>query len=125
MAMKDVTLTESQLRAVCLDLLAALGTPDDLAEPVAGKLVSANLTGHDSHGLVRLPAYAQGVREGTTRPGTRPEVVRQRGATACVSAHRGWGQPAAEVAAGTAADLAREHGVGAVVLQDSPHVGRL
>jgi uncharacterized oxidoreductase len=123
--MSDTTLTSAQLHELCLGLLYALETPADLAEAVARGLSAANLTGHDSHGLVRMPAYAQSVREGKVKPRARAEVVRRRGATACVSAHRGWGQPAAALAAQTASELAFEHGAGAVVLQESPHVGRL
>jgi LDH2 family malate/lactate/ureidoglycolate dehydrogenase len=123
--MSEKTLTASELRDLCLGLLRGLETPQDLAEVVAGALVEANLTGHDSHGLIRMPAYAQAVREGKVHPGSRATIARRRGATACVSARRGWGQPAARLAADTAAELAAEHGVGAVVLQESPHVGRL
>lgn len=123
--MSDHTVSASAWRELCLGLVRALGTPSDLAETVADKLVNANLTGHDSHGLVRMPAYAQSVREGKVHPANRATVVSRRGATACVSARRGWGQPAAVLAARTAADLAADHGVGAVVLQESPHVGRL
>ncbi len=123
--MSDETLTAAALRDLCLALLRGLGTPDDLAAVVARGLVDANLSGHDSHGLVRMPAYARSVREGKVHPETRASVVRRHGATACVSAHRGWGQPGARLAADTAAQIAAEHGVGAVVLQESPHVGRL
>lgn len=123
--MPAVILTSEQLHQVLVDVLQALGTPDDLARIVAGGLRNANLEGHDSHGLLRLPWYAQGVREGRVHPEARAGVARRRGAVASVSTRWGWGQPAASLAAQTAAELAGEHGVGAVVLQDSPHVGRL
>jgi hydroxycarboxylate dehydrogenase B len=121
----EVTLTGDELQRVCVALLSAVGTPGDLAVIVAGGLRDANLAGHDSHGLVRLPQYLQRAREGTIEPAARAEVVRRRGATACVSARRGWGQPAARLAARTAAGIAGELGVGAVILQESAHVGRM
>ncbi len=123
--MTEVTLSSDELHGICLDLLRAVGTPDDLAAIVAGGLHGANLAGHDSHGLVRLPRYLRDARDGKIHPEVRAEVARRRGATACVSARRGWGQPAARLAAQTAAEIAAELGVGAVVLQDSPHVGRM
>jgi len=123
--MTEKTLPAGELHSLILDLLCALGTPDDLAGLVTGALVEANLTGHDSHGLVRMPAYAQSVREGKVHPEVRASVVSRRGATACVSANRGWGQTAGRVAAEEASEIAGELGVGAVVLQESPHVGRL
>ncbi|MFZ0090316.1 MAG: Ldh family oxidoreductase [Solirubrobacteraceae bacterium] len=123
--MDERTLSASDLHELCLALLRGLDTPDDLAAIVAQALRNANLAGHDSHGLVRMPAYAQSVRDGKVIPQARAEVVRSHGATAAVSARRGWGQPAGRVAADTAVSLAHQHGVGAVVLQESPHVGRL
>ena len=123
--MPEVTLSGEELQQVCVELLRAVGTPDDLALIVAAGLRDANLAGHDSHGLIRLPSYLERARNGEIEPTARAEVVRRRGATACVSARRGWGQPAARLAARTASEIAGELGVGAVVLQDSPHVGRM
>ncbi len=123
--MSEVTLSERELGNVCLELLRAVGTPDELASVVAAGLRDANLAGHDSHGLVRLPAYLRDARDGKIDPTARADVVRRHGATACVSARRGWGQPAARLASQTAAEIAKELGVVAVVLQDSPHVGRM
>jgi LDH2 family malate/lactate/ureidoglycolate dehydrogenase len=123
--MAETMLSADELYRVCLTLLRAVGTPDDLAAVVADGLHGANLAGHDSHGVVRLPMYVRDARDGKIHPTTRAEVVRRRGATACVSARRGWGQPAARLAAQTAAEIAGEQGVGAVILQDSPHVGRM
>src|SRR5581483_2410137 len=123
--MAEATLSSDELHEICVALLRGVGTPDDLAAMVAGGLHGANLAGHDSHGLVRLPMYVRDARDGKIHPAVRAEVARRRGATACVSARRGWGQPAARLAAETAAEIAGEQGVGAVVLQDSPHVGRM
>lgn len=120
-----MTLSSDELHGICMALLRAVGTPDDLAAVVAGGLHGANLAGHDSHGLVRLPRYVRDARDGKIHPATQAEVTRRWGATACVSARWGWGQPAARLAAQTAAEIASEQGVGAVILQDSPHVGRM
>jgi LDH2 family malate/lactate/ureidoglycolate dehydrogenase len=117
--MAETMLSSDELYGICLALLRAVGTPDDLAAVVAGGLHGANLAGHDSHGLVRLPMYVRDARDGKIQPTVRAEVVRRHGATACVSARRGWGQPAARLAAETAAEIAGAQGVGAVVLQDS------
>jgi LDH2 family malate/lactate/ureidoglycolate dehydrogenase len=123
--MAEVILSSEELYAICLNLLRGVGTPDDLAAVVARGLHGANMAGHDSHGLVRLPAYLRDARDGKIQPAARAELARRYGATACVSARWGWGQPAARLAAQTASEIAGELGVGAVVLQDSPHVGRM
>jgi LDH2 family malate/lactate/ureidoglycolate dehydrogenase len=123
--MAETMLSSDELYGICMALLRAVGTPEDLAAMVAGGLHGANLAGHDSHGLVRLPMYVRDARDGKIHPTVRAEVVRRHGATACVSARQGWGQPAARLAAETAAEIAVTQGVGAVILQDSPHVGRM
>lgn len=123
--MSEVILSAEELYGVCVALLRGVGTPPELAAVVAQSLRDANLAGHDSHGLLRLPVYLQRALDGEIDPAARAEVVRRRGATGCVSGRRGWGQPAARLASLTAADIAGELGVGAVALQDSPHVGRM
>ncbi len=45
-------------------LFRAGGVPADEAERVAGSLVDANLAGHDSHGMIRIPQYLQAVADG-------------------------------------------------------------
>lgn len=123
--MSFVVLTAGELRALATRMLVALGTPEDLAGVVAESLLNANLAGHDSHGLGRLPAYADSVRRGKVRPDQRALVVSIRGATGRVCARWGWGQPAARLAVKTVTDIASARGAGAVVVQDCPHIGRL
>lgn len=113
------------LNSLAQRILIALGTPSDLAALVAHSLVEANLLGHDSHGMIRLPQYANMVRNSTVKPAMRASVAHKRGAMACVDGAWGWGQPAALLATETAIALARDFGVGAVTLAHGNHVGRL
>jgi uncharacterized oxidoreductase len=52
-------------------------------------------------------------------------VTQRRGAIVIVDGRGGFGQPAARLAAGELATLAREHGVAAAAIQRANHVGRL
>ncbi|MFN8473107.1 MAG: Ldh family oxidoreductase [Anaerolineae bacterium] len=113
------------LRRLVTDILEAAGTPPDFAALVAGSLVEANLSGHDSHGVIRVSQYVDGIREGEIVPDARPSVVARYGATAQVDAGWGWGPPAALLAADTAIDLARQFGVAAVTVQRCNHIGRV
>ena len=58
-------------------VLTALGVPGDDAALVADSLVQADLWGHSSHGLLRLPWYAARLRAGA--PGIGPHVVQLAG----------------------------------------------
>ena len=119
------TLSAETLRHVTQAILEASGTPPDLAQIVAEALVEANLAGHDSHGLLRLPQYIDAVRQGHVQPAARPSLVSRQQATARVDGARGWGQPAARLAAQTVISLAQEYGVGVVTIDHCNHIGRV
>jgi uncharacterized oxidoreductase len=115
----------SDLQATAANILRALGTPDDVALDVADSLVSAQVVGHDSHGLIRLVEYAQFVDSGKVRPAARPTVVTSRGSTAVIDGQWGWGQVACRLGVTTARALAYEYGVSMVTVRHCNHVGRI
>ncbi len=101
------------------------GMPDeDVARFVDG-LVEADLRGHWSHGVVRLPPYVRALAAGVVNPAPRVEAVRRFGATALLDGDNGHGVVIGQVATDRAVDLAREHGVGIVAVRNSNHTGML
>ncbi len=54
-------LSANQLRNLGSDIFMALGASKEEAELVSSLLVEANLTGFDSHGVIRLPWYVKGI----------------------------------------------------------------
>jgi LDH2 family malate/lactate/ureidoglycolate dehydrogenase len=104
-------------------VLAAVGVPDADARLVADSLVTADLWGHQSHGVLRLSWYVNRIRSGVMRPVTVPENVTDTGALAIVDGHDGVGQVLAAFAAQDAVRRAREHGVGVVAVRNSNHFG--
>ena len=63
-------------------IFTAAGATQENAEIVTHSLVDANLTGHDSHGVIRVPFYAQEIRDGRLDPRASPRVTRETGSTA-------------------------------------------
>lgn len=120
----EILIAAPALEQFATALLEAVGTPPDLAHVVAESLVSANLAGHDSHGVMRLPSYAGLARRGRVQPVERPAVTERHRATATVDGRWGWGQPAARLATETAMELAAEFGIGAVTIRRCNHIGR-
>jgi ureidoglycolate dehydrogenase (NAD+) len=90
---------------------------------VAETLVWTSLRGVDSHGIARLPVYADRLRAGVINRRPRPSVVTRDGAIAVVDGDTGPGQVAAVVATDLSIELAREHGVGVVTVRRSTHYG--
>lgn len=119
------TFPADKLRQVSQTVLEALGTPADLATIVGHSLVEANLMGHDSHGVIRLPSYADLVRTGQIKPAERSQISRQFRASSQIDGGWGWGQPAAVQAVHHAIDLAQQFGIAAVTITRCNHVGRL
>jgi uncharacterized oxidoreductase len=113
------------LQEALRDVFAASGSPTEEAALIARRLVKANLTGHDSHGTIRVHPYLDRLRKGMIRPGQQLTLLRETGAAAVYSANRGYGQVGATQAMERAIARARTANVAAVGLTDVNHIGRL
>ena len=113
------------LREFADRVLQAIGTPADIAAEVATHLVRANLSGHDWHGVARLPDYAAQVERGALDPAARPRIVRQTALVAVYDAQCGFGPFAAATALDWCLERAREAGLAAAAIRRAGSVGRL
>jgi LDH2 family malate/lactate/ureidoglycolate dehydrogenase len=114
-----------QLRAMTEAIFTAAGATPPIAATVADALILANLLGHDSHGVMRIPPYVQQITRGRVQPAAEPVLAKQQGATALVDGRFGFGQVAGRFATERAVALAKEHGAAAVGVVNCMHVGRL
>lgn len=119
------TLTREGIVDVAHRILVAAGASDSNAMAVADHLAEANMTGHDSHGLIRVPQYIDDVKAGRRDPKAEPEVVSESGAIVRVDGHHSFGQVVANFATEQAIAKAREHGVGLATMCSLGHVGRI
>jgi len=106
-------------------LLIAGGVGADEARLVAESLVGANLRGHDSHGVMRIPYYLDTVKKGETVAGAPFTIEKENDTTVVADGHWGFGQTQAGKLMGMLVDKAREHGTGLGTLKRSGHIGRL
>ncbi|MFI6823453.1 Ldh family oxidoreductase [Micromonospora sp. NPDC050187] len=113
------------LRRLVLDLLGRAGTPDDIADVVADSLIGADLAGHGSHGVLKLPSYLRDIELGRLKPPARPFVVDDGPATAVLDGAGGYGHLAARLAVDLVLDKAGHCGLAAVVVSHAHHTGRL
>ncbi|MDR6868789.1 LDH2 family malate/lactate/ureidoglycolate dehydrogenase [Microbacterium resistens] len=105
------------------DVLRAHGVPGADADLVGDSLVQADLWGHQSHGLLRLPWYVARVRSGAMSAVTAPATLVDTGSLLLLDGRDGIGQVLAERARIEAVARAREHGIGAVGVRNSNHFG--
>lgn len=126
--MAEVDLDAGEAEVFSAALLSSWGAQSSVADAVAAHLVEADLSGHSSHGISRLPWYRRYVDDGVVCPAALPMVTSDgssRDGIAIVSANWGFGQPAGNMAVELAATRGREHGVGAVAVVQTTHMGRL
>lgn len=67
--------TSDELIDTISRILVGAGTSPDNAKLVAGLLAAANSTGHDSHGLIRIPQYLDSIE--------KEDIVRTRRWRSC------------------------------------------
>ena len=119
------TVPVADLQALTARIFAALGVPEADAIWVGTLLVRANLRGHDSHGVIRIPQYVGSIRKGETNPRPALKIVSETPTTAVVDADLALGQVGARRAAEVALGKARSQGLAGVGLRKSNHIGRL
>lgn len=111
------------LREFAAAVLGRLGLAPADAALAAEAIVRADLRGIDTHGLARLPMYADRLASGGIDPRAARRWVSERGATAVLDAGGGLGHPAAFQAMERAIDLAGRFGIGTVAVRRSGHFG--
>jgi uncharacterized oxidoreductase len=87
--------------------------------------VDANLSGHDSHGVIQIPGYLEAYVEGLIAPGARFTRAHETPATALLDGHWGFGHRLAHEAVQLAIDKATQCGISAVGAYHCYHVGYL
>ena len=117
------TVAPEDLRALGAGLLESAGVPSADAALLADSLVTAELWGHSSHGMLRLPWYLARLHSGAMEPVTRPTVVTDTGPLVVLDGRHGIGQVLAARAVELGVERARAHGVAAVAVRDSNHFG--
>ncbi|MXX99334.1 MAG: Ldh family oxidoreductase [Chloroflexi bacterium] len=106
-------------------IFASAGTPADIADFMAYSLVLADLSGHPSHGVIRIPSYLEMIEAGRIVPDGRPELLKESGTTALISGNKGFGHFTGKYATEVAIAKAKSAGVALVGLCEVNHLGRV
>ena len=105
------------------EVLACHEVPGADALLLADSLVAAELWGHSSHGMLRLPWYVERLRSGAMSTTTEPETLTDSGALVLLDGRDGIGQVLAARAVDLGVERAKAHGVSAVAVRNSNHFG--
>jgi uncharacterized oxidoreductase len=114
-----------RLQEIARVMLAAAGAPESEAATVARHVISANLAGHDSHGIIQIPSYIDRVKVGHIVPGAEWKVVQESPTTTVIDGHWGFGYVQNERAMKYTIEKAKTANVAATTVFRQGHVGRL
>jgi (2R)-3-sulfolactate dehydrogenase (NADP+) len=112
-----------ELHQLAVDVLVASKTSLENATAVARALVKADADGIPSHGVSRLPAYADQAMAGKVDGFATPDVSFPAKASIRVDARSGFAYPAIEQAQESALEHIKEMGILGVAIGKSHHAG--
>jgi len=107
------------------DVFRAAGCSADESRRIAENLVDANLTGHDSHGVIRTPRYVKWLQGGKLVADQTVTVVADTGPMLILDGNYGFGQTVGPEAVARGIERAGSLGVAVVALRHAGHLGRI
>lgn len=114
-----------RLQGLVKAIFTAAGSEEAEAECVSQHLVQANLSGHDSHGVIRTTKYMQWLREQRVVVNQHAQVVWESDVLAIVEGNMGYGQVIGAEAVRLGVDKCDNQGVALVALRGAAHLGRI
>jgi L-2-hydroxycarboxylate dehydrogenase (NAD+) len=118
-----IYVTENHLTDICTELLQALQVPSDHAVRAARILVEADLRGVSSHGVRLLTWNIDRIVGGGVNPRANVREISNAGAVVILDGDAGLGMTVGSLAMSRAIELAREQGIGWVMVRNSNHYG--
>jgi LDH2 family malate/lactate/ureidoglycolate dehydrogenase len=113
----------SELKGTVAAICRAGGIPDADAAMIADVLVTTDMRGIHSHGVVRLARYLDCIRAGGIRPVAEPTILSESANSIMASANGGLGIPAAVKVMRRLLDKAEDSAISIATLNHSDHYG--
>jgi len=125
MAQAGLSAPESTVCALIEDIFGALGFTADERAVLTETLLEASRAGYHSHGVMRIPTFAENTQDGMIAPAVAPVVVHETAAAAMIDARRCLGPVSCVFAVEQAAAKARAQGIGCAAVRNGNDVARL
>ncbi|GAC1334254.1 MAG: malate/lactate/ureidoglycolate dehydrogenase [Beijerinckiaceae bacterium] len=120
-----VTIKVEALTALVAEIFVGVGSSGEESRRVARSLIGANLAGHDSHGVIRVPRYVAWVESGDIVPNQTVERLVDTPSFAVLDGRYGFGQTVAPQSVAIGIEKAKAAGLAAIGLRDAGHIGRV
>jgi hydroxycarboxylate dehydrogenase B len=120
-----VKVAATELESFVAEIFTKAGCSAAEGARIGKYLVIANLTGHDSHGVQRVPRYLQWKAEGVFIADRTAKIVTETPVLAVVDGLQGFGQTIAPQAVEIGIKKCQAMGLSMVALRNSGHIGRV
>src|SRR3954463_6724423 len=120
-----VTIQVNKLIDFVADVFSHAGSSTEEARRIATYLTTANLTGHDSHGVIRVPVYVRWKNNGMIVPNQTIEIPVDPPSLAVVDGRFGYGQTVGPQAVKLGIEKCKAAGLSAIATKNSGHIGRI
>src|SRR5260221_1489558 len=120
-----VTIKVQNLIDFVAEVFAHSESSPEEAKRIATYLTTANLTGHDSHGVIRVPVYIRWKKMGSVVPDQTVELVVDTPSLAVVDGKFGYGQTVTPQAVKIGIEKCKKAGLAAIALRNAGHIGRV
>jgi uncharacterized oxidoreductase len=120
-----VTIQVNNLIDFVAEVFSRSESSPEEARRIATYLTTANLTGHDSHGVIRVPLYVSWKKTGSVVPDQIAEVVVDTPSLAVIDGKFGYGQTVTPQAVRIGIDKCKKVGLAAIALRNAGHIGRV
>lgn len=120
-----VTVPVQKLIDFVAEIFEKADSSKEEARRIATYLTTANLTGHDSHGVIRVPVYIRWRNNGAIIPNQTVEVPVDTPSMAVVDGKFGYGQTVGPQSVQLGIDKCKAAGLAIVATRNSGHIGRI
>ena len=114
-----------KLTAVAERIFTAIGCEPAEAEIISKLLVTANLVGHDSHGVARIPRYVEYCRKGEVVPNQKATTTFENDQIAIYNGNKGFGQSIGLQIMTAGIQKAKTSGLAMIGVGNVGHLGRI
>ena len=113
------------LNKLIIEIFYKAGCNKKEAKDISNYLIEANLTGHDSHGVIRTPRYIDMINDGNIITNVKPKIVMDSNNFSLVDGRDGFGQTIGPFACKLGIKKAKKFGNSIVAIKNSGHLGRI
>lgn len=121
----EVRVAPEVMIALVRAMFARAGCSEKEATDIAERLTGANLRGHDSHGVIRVPRYLQWIGDGRQKINQTIEIVMENDVMAIVDGKYGFGQSVGEQTVDLGLKKVKAQGLALTALRNAGHLGRI